>query len=125
MEVDLSQLDAATRQRVDEIFRKDFDLRVLKAVERQTRTATERRDRVRWHSELKPQFEIDPFVDSIWRQFYGHNYTENPDLMRFLQRRNPEIALAARSNKIMVGYTGRTGRCGRVRFGRGTIEFQR
>lgn len=104
MEVDLSRLPAGVRQRMDDIFRGDHDLKVLKAVQRQTQTAAKRRDAVRWHDAMAPQYEIDPYVDSLWRQFYGYNYTENKDLMRFLAARNPEIVVRARSNKIQVGY---------------------
>lgn len=106
MEIDLSRLPAATRQKMDEIFRSDFDLKVLKAVERQTRTAKAREHGARWRDDLMPQFEIDPFVDSIWRQYYGHNYTEDAQLMKFLKARNPEIFITARSGKIQTGYTG-------------------
>jgi len=132
MEIDLSNLPAALRQKMDDIFRRDFDLKVLKAIERQQRIAQQRRDKAHWHGELKPEFEIDPFVDSIWRQFYGHNYTENPDLMKFLAKRNEEIALRARSRKIQVGFTGtRSAPCAvrkvkrGVRFDRGTWEAAR
>lgn len=124
MEVDLSQLDLKTRQRMDEIFRQDFDLKILKAIEEQTRTAKLLEHGVPWKDDFGPmQHSINPVIDTWWRQFYGHNYTENPDLMRFLARRNPEITVRARSAKIMVGYTGRSGRCGRVKFGRGTIQL--
>lgn len=146
MEVDLSRLPAGVRRKMDEIFRTDFDLKVLKAIERQTRTAKARENGLRWRDDFVPQFEIDPMVDSIWRQFYGHNYTENPDLMRFLQARNPEIKIRARSGKIQVGYTraavaegkrgkGEKGKCSsapfplcssakrRFRFGPGTLQL--
>ena len=123
MEIDLSRLPARVQQQMDEIFRKDFDLKVLKAVQRQQQAAAAARDKMQWREDMRPQHAIDPFIDSIWRTCYGHNYTENPDLMRFLAKRNEEIALRPKSNKIMVGYTGRTGRCGRVKFDRGTINF--
>ncbi len=50
------------------------------------------------------RFEIDAMVDSIWRQCYGHNYTEDQDLLKFLTRRNPEIEVRARGSRIQVGY---------------------
>lgn len=118
---------------MDEIFRKDADLRILKAIERQTRTAQARRDAVRWDDDMVPQHEIDPVIDAHWRRFYGHNYTENADLMRFLVRRNPEIFVKARSGKIQVGYSGKEegkrkkaempSRRGGCVFGRGTMNF--
>ena len=132
MEIDLSHLPAATRSAMDEIFRKDFDLKVLQAIRRQTATAAAQRDRVRWHDQMLPRYVIDPMVDKLWRHYYGHNYTESADLMRFLAARNPEILLQARSPKTRVGYVGPVGPLGRVRpnrsktgcrFGRGTLEW--
>jgi hypothetical protein len=105
MEIDLSNLPPAVRQKMDHIFRHDFDLKVLKAIERQTATAKARENGLPWRDDMRPQFEIDPMVDSIWRQFYGHNYTENVDLMKFLVARNPEIVVKSRSGKTMVGYS--------------------
>lgn len=133
MEVDLSQLPHEVRRKMDDIFRNDFDLKLLKAVEAQKRTAQLRRDNVRWNTDMKPELEINPVIDSFWRRVYGHNYTENPDLMKFLARRNEEIRVNARSPKIQVGYQGQTpntkhptrkGRTGCV-FGRGTLELAR
>lgn len=119
MEIDLSNLDQGTRLKMDEIFRSDFDLRVLKAVERQTRTAKARENGPRWQPDMKPEYEIDPVIDSLWRQYYGHNYTENADLMKFLMARNPEIKLRTRSGRIQTGYTGKTG----CRFAPGTLRL--
>jgi len=118
---------------MDEIFRGDHDLRVLKAIERQTETARQRRDNVAWDDDMMPTYEIDPVIDAHWRRYYGHNYTENKDLMRFLAARNPEIVLRARSRKIQVGYSAKAARGmahptsnkpnRRVSFGRGTMNF--
>ena len=48
---------------------------------------------------------IDPVFDGYWRQCYGHNYTHDEDLVRFLVKRNPEIGVRSRGTKaIMVGY---------------------
>jgi hypothetical protein len=106
VEIDLSKLDARTRAAVDGQFTDKFHRDLATAIQRQTRTATARRDQMRWREDMVPEYEIDPFVDSLWRQFYGHNYTENPDLMKFLAARNPEIKLKARSGKVQVGYAG-------------------
>jgi len=125
MEIDLSRLPAAVRQKMDDIFRGDHDLRVLQAIQRQTQTANARRDTVRWHELLRPQYEIDPMVDLLWRQFYGHNYTENPDLMRFLAKRNPEIAVHARSPKTQVGYCAPRPAPRAPRPARGGVRFDR
>ena len=125
MEVDLSQLDAATRTRVDEIFRTDFDLKALKAIEEQKRTAKRLENGVMWKDDFGPQLHaINPFFDWMWRVVYGHNYTEDPDVMKFLSRRNEEINVRARSGKTMVGYQApaRRAKTG-CTFGRGTIQF--
>lgn len=106
MEVDLSNLDMPTRNKVDEIFRRDFDLKVLKAIRRQTAVAARnylRRPRARDGFGEKT-FEIDAFIDAIWRNHYGPTYSEDLDLLKFLSRRNPEIAVRARGTRIQVGY---------------------
>lgn len=122
MEVDLSNLPLGVRQKMDEIFRTDWDLQVVKAAQRQTATAKARENGLRWRDDMKPVYEIDPVFDSFWRQCYGHNYTENPDLMRFLMNRNPEIKIRTRSGKVQVGYTAPRSRRCQVRFDRGTLE---
>ena len=113
MEVDLSQLSAELRAKVDEVLRKDFDLLVLKALERQKRIA--------WRNYLNRPvaqdgfgeltMQVDPVFDAMWRSYYGHDYSDNPDLVRFLKRRNPEIVVRSRGTRIQVGY----GTCGESR----------
>lgn len=123
MDVDLSEVPHEIRTRMDEIFRGRLDERLFHAVQRQREVAAKRFERVRWSADMMPQTEVDPMIDAWWCHYYGHNYSANADLMKFLHKRNPEIVLRARSNKVMVGYTGRTGRCGRVQFGKGTMSF--
>lgn len=131
MEIDLSRLDGRLRQTLDGTFRDKFHRELAGAVTRQTRTAKARENGLRWRDDLMPQYEIDPFVDSLWRQYYGHNYTENPDLMKFLMARNPEIKIRARSGKIQVGYNGRKAEILKTesrnkrgcRFDRGTLKL--
>nr|WP_294577584.1 hypothetical protein [uncultured Rhodopila sp.] len=107
MEVDLSQLDATTRQTVDQIFREDYDLKALKAIRRQQAVAARNeRERPRAQDGFGERvIEIDAFVDAIWRSVYGTDYTENRDLMKFLLRRNPEIGVRPRATRIQVGYS--------------------
>lgn len=106
MEIDLSQLDFATAKRVDEIFRGDHELQVLKAIERQTKLAARNHRGERSVNGLGPrQFEVDAVIDTIWRQFYGHDYSENQDLMKFLAKRNPEIKVKVGGTKMQVGYS--------------------
>jgi hypothetical protein len=107
MQVDLSQLDFETRAAVDEIFRSDYELKVLQAVQRQQAVAA--------RNSLYPprakdgfgekKFEIDAFLDAVWRNYYGHDYSMDTDLMRFLSRRNPEICVKSQASKIQFGYT--------------------
>src|SRR4051812_48468099 len=107
MEVDFSRLDRATAQRVDEILRGDHELKVLEAVKRQTAIAKrnhDRRPRAR-DGFGERTFEVDAVVDTIWRQVYGHDYSEDQDLMRFLLKRNPEIGVRSAGTRVQVGYT--------------------
>jgi hypothetical protein len=106
MEIDLSNLDAATRNKMDDIFRRDFDLQVMKAIERQTAAAAH-------HYLHRPRAQdgfgektmvVDPFIDALWRRCYGHNYTQDTDLLKFLKKRNPEIAVRSQGTRIQVGY---------------------
>jgi len=106
MEIDLSQLSQGTRAKVDEIFRRDFDLKVLKAVRRQTRAAAVNhlcRPRAK-EGFGERTFEIDAYIDALWRNFYGKSYTEDKDLMRFLAKRNPEIRVRSLGTRIQVGW---------------------
>lgn len=107
MEIDLSQLDFETARKVDEIFRTDFNLQVLKAVERQTKVAA-------LNHLFRPRakdgfgervFAVDPMIDALWRQFYGHQYSEDKDLMKFLAKRNPEITVRSLGTRIQTGYS--------------------
>lgn len=107
MEIDLSQLDRKTAEKVDDIFRRDFDLKVLKAIERQTKIAA------RNHL-FRPRATdgfgertvmVDATIDALWRQFYGNHYSEDRELMRFLLKRNPEIGVRSLGSRIQVGYT--------------------
>ena len=118
MEIDLSNLPLPVRRKMDEIFRSDFDLSVLKAIRRQTAAAKALRDRPpAWKTDFGPQtLSIDPFVDALWRQFYGHNYTEDREKVNFLVKRNEEIAVRARPGRLALGFS---------RFGGCTKRFQK
>ncbi len=107
MEVDFSRLDFATATKVDEVIRRDYNEKLLRASERQRRIALIN------HIE-RPfakdgfgarTFMIDPVFDGFWRQCYGKNYTHDADLMKFLAARNPEITVNSRGTKeIFVGW---------------------
>lgn len=106
MEWDLSNLDAGTRQEIDDIMRKDMDLQIVKMMDRQKRLA------IRAHKQPPRAIDgfggkvlqIDAFLDAYWRRVYGHNYTENPDLLNFLKKRNPEIVVKHTGTKIQIGW---------------------
>lgn len=100
-------------RKVDEIFRGDHELKVMKAIRRQTQLAARNCQGERSRDGIGARkYEIDAVIDAIWRQFYGHDYTENQDLMQFLARRNPEIVVKSTGTKIQVGYSS-SGRGGK------------
>ena len=133
MEIDLSRLDARTRAAVDGRYQDRFHRDLSTAIQRQTTTAKARENGLHWRDDFVPRYEIDPFIDSFWRQYYGHNYTENRDLMKFLAARNPEVVTRVRSGKTQVGYAGSRSALeaprwkpkSRIRFAPGTMEFAR
>ena len=107
MEVDFSRLDLETAQKVDEVIRKDYSEKLLRAAARQRRVAFLNH----LHRPLAKDgfgertLMIDPVFDAYWRECYGKNYTQDADLMKFLARRNPEITVRSRGTKaIFVGY---------------------
>jgi hypothetical protein len=107
MEVDFSRLDLATATRVDELLRRDYNQKLVRMAARQRRIAflnhLHRPHAKDGFGELT--FAIDPVVDAYWREYYGKRYTEDKDLMRFLAKRNPEIAVRSRGTKaIFVGW---------------------
>lgn len=106
MEWDLSQLPHETRTAIDDIFRHDFDLKMFQAMRRQTAIAARNYlNRPRAIDDLGPKtMEVDSFIDAIWRRFYGTNYSENDDLLKFLAKRNPEIVVKATGTRFQVGY---------------------
>jgi hypothetical protein len=112
MEVDFSRLDPKTRGTVDEIFRRDFDLKVYKAIRRQQRVAARNylhRPRAR-DGFGERTIEVDAYIDALWRNVYGHSYSEDLDLVRFLVKRNPEIKVQSLGTKVQVGYAPTTTR---------------
>ena len=122
MEIDLSRLDSRSQQVLDEGFRDDFHRNLKKALVAQTRTAARNANGTPWKGDFGPKLtEIDPLIDALWTAQYGHNYRENPDLMRWLTSRNAEIKGNARPGKVQVGYTGKTG----CKFDRGMLEVAR
>lgn len=106
MEIDLSNLDAKTRGKVDDIFRRDFDLKVLQAIRRQTMVAA-RNHLHRPHARDgfgERTVEIDAYIDALWRNFYGPAYSQDTDLLKFLMKRNPEITVRSQGTKIQIGW---------------------
>lgn len=110
MEIDLSRLDGRTRKRVDEIFKGDHELKVLQAIRRQTRLAARNCQGERSVAGRGARtLEVDAVIDALWRQVYGHDYSEDQDLMKFLRKRNPEIVVRAGGTRIQVGYSAGSG----------------
>ena len=108
MEVDFSQLDFATAQKVDEVIRLDYNRKLVEAGKRQAKAAA----LMQLHRPLAKDgfgertFIIDPVFDAFWRACYGEAYEQaDPDLMKFLRNRNPEIGVQSRGTKeIFVGW---------------------
>lgn len=113
MEIDLSQLDSATAKKVDEIFRGDHELKVMAAIRRQTQLAARNHRGERSVNGIGGRkFEVDAVFDALWRQFYGHDYSADPELLKFLGKRNPEIVVKTGlsqtgqyGTRIQVGYS--------------------
>lgn len=107
MEVDFSHLDLATAMRVDEVLRHDYNERLARAAARQRRIAflNELQRPLAKDGFGERTFMIDPVFDAYWREYYGKEYTHDPELMRFLAKRNPEITVRSLGTKqIFVGW---------------------
>jgi len=97
----------ATAMKVDQLLRRDYDARLVRAATRQRRIACLNY----LHRPLakdgfgERSFMIDPVFDAYWRECYGKHYTHDPDLMAFLAKRNPEIVVRSRGTReIFVGW---------------------
>lgn len=107
MVFDFSRLDLATATKVDQLLRHGYDARLVRAATRQRRIAC-------LNQLYRPlakdgfgerSFMIDPVFDAYWRECYGRNYTHDPDLMAFLAKRNPEIAVRSRgTHEVFIGW---------------------
>jgi len=107
MEVDFSRLDIATASRVDEVLRHDYNERLVRAAKRQRRIACLNHLRRPFAKDGfgERTLMIDPVFDAYWRECYGKGYSHDRDLMRFLAKRNPEIAVRSLGTKeICVGW---------------------
>ena len=107
MDVDFSKLDRATAQKVDEVIRKDYNEKLLRAAARQRRIAfiNHLNRPLAKDGFGERTLMIDPVFDAYWRECYGKQYTHDEELMKFLIKRNPEIALRSRGTKeISVGW---------------------
>lgn len=103
MEVDFSQLDFATATKVDEVLRKDYSAKLVRAAARQRRIAAINH----LHRPLAKDgfgertLMIDPVFDAFWRECYGKDYTHDEALLKFLLKRNPEIGVRSRGTKAI------------------------
>lgn len=123
MEIDLSRLDARSRAVLDESFKDTFHQNLRQAMVNQTQAAQRNHNGTPWKQDFGPKLtEIDPLIDALWTAQYGHNYRENPDLMRWLMARNEEIRAKAVAPKPQVGWRATLDKRG-CRFGRNTIQF--
>ena len=101
MDVDFSKLDLATAQKVDEVIRKDYNEKLLRAAARQRRIAfiNHLNRPLAKDGFGERTLMIDPVFDAYWRECYGKQYTHDEELMKFLIKRNPEIALRSRGDQ--------------------------
>lgn len=107
MEVDFSRLDFATATKVDEILRHDYNEKLAAAAKRQQRIAflNHLQRPMAKDGFGERTIMIDPVFDAYWRECYGKHYTHDADLLKFLAKRNPEIAVRSRGTKqIFVGW---------------------
>jgi hypothetical protein len=106
MEVDLSKLDPGVALKVDEVLRGRFNELIFAAAQRQRDIAARNylNRPVSRDGFGGKTVEVDAAFDAMWRCYYGHNYSENKDLMKFLSKRNPEIVCRPTGTKIMVGW---------------------
>ena len=93
--------------KVDEVLRHDYNERLVRAAKRQARIAClnmlQRPLAKDGFGERR--FMIDPVFDAFWRECYGKNYSHDPELLAFLAKRNPEIAVRSRGTKsIFTGW---------------------
>ena len=127
MEVDFSKLDFATATKVDEVLRGRYDEMLMRAVRRQQKIAAlNHLQRPLAKNGFGERIvEVDPVFDAHWRQCYGHNYSADRDLLRFLIKRNPEIAVRSRGTKeIHVGYASGSESKRPVGFGREVLRYE-
>jgi len=112
MEVDFSRLDFATATKVDQVMRGSYEKVLLDAAARQRRVAFLNH----LHRPLAKDgfggrsLMVDPVFDAFWRECYGKHYLQDESLVKFLIKRNPEIAVKSRGTKeIFVGWQAATG----------------
>ena len=118
MTVDLSKVPHAVRVKMDELIRKDFDLHLLKALERQNKAAAHY-----WRHQPRSvdgigglKMVLDPVFDAMYRRKYGHQWLDDEDRVKWCLKKAENAAAKVKSGgtgKIQVGYRGVGGR-GRV-----------
>jgi hypothetical protein len=127
MEIDLSKLDARTREVLDGKFKDDFHRSVDAAIRRQTASAKAIHDQPHlWKDDFGPmRLNVDPFIDAYMSQVYGPRWKEDKALIRwFVNRGNEEILGHSVSPKITVGYSPKPRqKPGGARFDRGTMNW--
>lgn len=106
MIIDLSNVPHSLRTKIDEIFRKDYDLKIAKAIERQKRSAHAIRNKQpRSVDGIGEQtMSIDPVLDSAWRAVRGRDVWEDLDFKKWFLARNEEMRVKASGTKMQVGY---------------------
>lgn len=111
MIVDLSEVPQAVRSKMDEVVRRDYDLAVLKAIERQKRAAAARhRNPPRWRDGFgEMRLSLDPVFDVMYRHAWGHRWTEDEERVKWVLKHCPEARVRCVSGKVMVSSPGLDG----------------
>lgn len=106
MLIDLSQLPQELRDKVDEMYKLDWELQRAKAVQEEKRLANF------WHSNRPRSSDgigeqvmvLHPFVDAAWRRARGPDCWADKDFKKWFLKNSPETRVRATGTKTMVGY---------------------
>lgn len=108
MIVDLSALPIELRRQVDDICRRDYDLQVMKALDRQKRVAAYfHRNRPRAINDLGEQtMAIDPVFDAMWARARGADWKDDQDFMKWFMNHpeNQDCRVRSTGSKTMIGW---------------------
>ena len=106
--VDLSALPQEVRSKIDQIFREDHEVKLLRALEEQKRLAAEfSRQRPRSIDGIGEQkMALHPYIDACNRAIVGsQRWSNDQDLREWYLRRYPEARVKSGGTKTQIGWT--------------------